>query len=132
MYAINVVIIAQAPYLSIIYNTFNVLPAIVSVIQLQKRTGHSDEQQNLNKMLVLFSSNSTRSPTVCLSVHFPFEITKEMTPWNRVLLAKHQPLRWPRNDPIFMESESLSSCSNEPTTSYYSLRSILIPIHARP
>jgi hypothetical protein len=76
MYATNVVIIAAAPYLSVIYNTFNVLPAIVSVIQLPKKKNkkntHSDEQQNFKKY-VRFTPQQIHTKPNCVPVRtFPF------------------------------------------------------------
>jgi hypothetical protein len=51
---------------------FSVLPAIVSVIKLQQRTGHSDEQQNSTK-IVRFTQQQLHPKPNCVPVRtFPF------------------------------------------------------------
>jgi len=129
MYATNVVITAQAPYLSIIYDTFNVLPAIVSVIQLQKITGHTDEQQNLNKYVRSIQQQLHTKPN-CVPVRtFPFRNNQRNDSMEQSFQGSTNRFDVQEMPPIFMEPESLSSCSKEPTTSYFFLlRPILISV----
>ena len=127
-YAINVVIIAQAPYLSIIYNTFNVLPAIVCVIQLQKRPGHSDEQQNLNKICSFYSAATPHEAQLCACPWFPFLNNQRNDSMEQSPSGKAPTASMAKKWPDFYGTRKLSSCSKEPTTSYYSLGSILISI----
>ena len=109
MYATNVVITAQAPYLSIIYDTFNVLPAIVSVIQLQKITGHTDEQQNLNKYVRSIQQQLHTKPN-CVPVRtFPFRNNQRNDSMEQSFQGSTNRFDVQEMPPIFME----------PTTSYF-------------
>jgi len=72
MYAINIVIIAQAPYLSIIYNTFNVLPAIVSVIELQKKNWPLIWTAEFKQICSFYSAATPHEAQLCACRYISF------------------------------------------------------------